>query len=820
MSSDHLPITTTINTKMKFKIIQHRNSYTNYKKAKWEKFKQEIEDTLANSAKPSNVHVSNKILTNAILLADKQHIPKGKIRSRKTLMSKEIRLLIHERDNMRKQNSNDPKIGDLNDKINKEIRQYNSNIWKEKLDENWDHKRNTHIYWNTLAQLQNKKIKQEPNRSIYFNNKEKITPTEKSNAFIKQFVKVDNYSTNKQNRKTDRKIRKLINSEKIKITSSQVFEAIKSSRNNNSTGPDNINIKHLKHLGPLAIDYLKDIYNLAINQNIIPQIWKCAKIIPILKPDKNANEGTSYRPISLLSPIVKILEKLILPMITSNIDNLTYQHGFKAKHSTTTALHKINERICDGLNKKNKIDRTVMVALDMSKAFDTVNIYKLIEKISKTNIPNNIIKFLSNYLKGRQAYTMLNNTTSKTLKLKAGVPQGGVLSPTLFNIYMSDIPTPPDNIQLEIYADDMTTLSSNKDYHVAEQNLQPYLNKIYTWTKENDLNLNANKSTSTLFTNDPSELNTTLSLTIDNVLIPTIKHPKILGLTFDQNLNYGEHIKITKEKANKSINIIKSLTSTKWGKSKETIVNTYKTLTRPVLEYASTIWAPIVSKTNLQKLQTVQNSALRTATGCTKDTNIQHLHEETKILPLKEHLQLHASQLRQKTMLPDHPLNSLHADKTKSRYRKQSIFYNKNYTVNITNKEDHINNDIAENNKKLIHTKIVNDYLQTKSPNKVLGQIAPEINKEEENLNRETRRTLAQLRTNKSPILFHYLNKINPTTYPTPNCPLCKKFRHDTFHLFNCERVACSKTVISLFNDPGYVRSLLARWRCVGGLPE
>jgi len=171
-------------------------------------------------------------------------------------------------------------------------------------------------------------------------------------------------------------------------------------------------------------------------------------------------------------------------------------------------------------------------------------------------------------------------------------------------------------------------------------------------------------------------------------------------------------------------------------------------------------------------------------------------------------------------MLPDHPLNSLNAGKTKSSYRRQSIFYNKNYTVNITNNLDQINHDIVEKNKKIIHTKIVHDYLQTKTPNKVLGQIAPEISKEEENLNRETRRTLAQLRTNKSPILFHYLNKINPITYPTPNCPLCKKFRHDTFHLFNCERVACSKTVISLFNDPGYVRSLLARWRCVGGLPE
>ena len=105
----------------------------------------------------------------------------------------------------------------------------------------------------------------------------------------------------------------------------------------------------------------------------------------------------------------------------------------------------------------------------MSKAFDTVNIHKLIAKLLDTNIPNRIIKFLSNYLKGRQSYTILQNTESKILKVKTGVPQGGVFSPVLFNIYMSDIPKPPKDVQLEIYADDMNTLSSYNKYELAEQ---------------------------------------------------------------------------------------------------------------------------------------------------------------------------------------------------------------------------------------------------------------------------------------------------------------------------------------------------------------
>ena len=115
-------------------------------------------------------------------------------------------------------------------------------------------------------------------------------------------------------------------------------------------------------------------------------------IRPIPKPNKDQGVGTSYRPISLLSPIAKTLEKIILPHITNNINNTSHQHGFKPKHSTTTALHNINNTITRGFNQLKPPDRRVSVALDMSKAFDTVHIHKLIDKLHNTQIPNTIKK--------------------------------------------------------------------------------------------------------------------------------------------------------------------------------------------------------------------------------------------------------------------------------------------------------------------------------------------------------------------------------------------------------------------------------------------
>src|SRR6476469_1491191 len=177
----------------------------------------------------------------------------------------------------------------------------------------------------------------------------------------------------------------------------------------------------------------------------------------------------------------------------------------------------------------------------------------------------------------------------------------------------------------------MNPAASHHNYLKAQETRQPYLEEIYSWTKENDLILNPDKSAATLFTPDPAEYNKTCALNqrINNTLIPTVKNPKLLGVTLDPKLNFAERTRITKEKADKSLNVVKALASTTWGKQQETLIATYETITRPVIEYGNTLWSPIISDTNLNKLQTNQNTALRIITGCTADTNIQHLRTET-----------------------------------------------------------------------------------------------------------------------------------------------------------------------------------------------
>ena len=157
------------------------------------------------------------------------------------------------------------------------------------------------------------------------------------------------------------------------------------------------------------------MFKTALNKNIIPHTWKLANIVPIPKPNKDTDKGTSYRPISLLSVIAKTLEKSLLPYITANIPNTPMQHGYKIQHSTVTALHTLNNTVAKGFNQMAPPARAITVALDMSKAFNTINIHTLIRKLLQTNIPGTIIKFIANYIKGRKAYT--TNPNNVNLKL-------------------------------------------------------------------------------------------------------------------------------------------------------------------------------------------------------------------------------------------------------------------------------------------------------------------------------------------------------------------------------------------------------------------
>ena len=209
----------------------------------------------------------------------------------------------------------------------------------------------------------------------------------------------------------------------------------------------------------------------------------------------------------------------------------------------------------------------------------------------------------------------------------------------------------------------------------------------------------------------------------------------------------------------------------------------------------------------------MQNAALRACTGCTHDTNIQHLHDETNILPIQKHLQLHASQIRQKAQYPLHPLYKYTTHHNSQRLMKPTTFNNSRYTTNIPTDPCTVTTADIKANMRDIHTTIVSQHLAARDNNKILCTHPPQVSSTEENLPRHTRRTLAQLRTNKSPFLLSYLYKIDASTHPSPLCPLCRTHEHTTQHLFSCPQIPTTLSAMDLWRDPSGVAALLDNWR-------
>ena len=307
----------------------------------------------------------------------------------------------------------------------------------------------------------------------------------------------------------------------------------------------------------------------------------------MLKPGKPKSEGSSYRPISLLCPSVKIFERLLLPELNS-LPLSNTQHGFRQNHSTTTALLPLAHKVALGFNQPRPPHRTVTVSIDFSKAFDTVSHTKLIHSLTtQTTLRHNTVRWLSAYLRGRMASCQYNNTKSPHRHARTGVPQGSCISPVLFNFFVSSYPLSP---QLTTsYADDFSDSFSSPDVSTAASALSAHSSHVVEWAQERGLAISLPKSSVTLFTSHTHQSHTNPPVSLHNTVLPLERNPCILGVTFDPHFTFSPHISSIISRASPRLNILRALAGTTWGASKETLLVTFKSLIQSLFTYASPI---------------------------------------------------------------------------------------------------------------------------------------------------------------------------------------------------------------------------------------
>ena len=815
LNSDHLPILINLHDFDSTSSELPSRLYSNFKKADWDAFEEYVELKLALMPEPGSCSQGEKILRAVLSEASNLYIPRGRTRNFVPNLSHDAKTLIYTRDQIRNTNPTHPEITNLNKHISQELDSSRRTTWERHVMQA-DPKESSSKFWSLLRQLAGKRAKTPANLPITFENKTLTSKKDIADAFCRLYTgrapPRDNH-----HRRLKRKIRKKTLDNNFKPFSPQLVQrAIKDSGTSTALGPDNLNIHHLRHLGPTGIQYLTHLFNLSIAHANIPAIWRKAVIIAIPKPGKPSTQGSSYRPISLLSPVIKVLERLVLPYLQSGFTFAESQHGFRSARSTTTALLPITESIARGFNQRKPPSRTTILAIDFSKAFDTVPHHRLLQRILQSNLNNNLTRWVAAYLNGRQACCQYQSARSRFRGARVGVPQGSVISPALFNFFVSDHPNTAD--LHTSYADDFTAAASSSSVPESAQRLTGHAADVAGWAEDRGLTISLAKSHTTLFTTDTHQFRLNPDVSLRGEPLATCRNPKILGITLDPSLTFSPHVKDLTKRTRSRLNIMRALAGVSWGQSRETLLTTYKALIKPLITYAAPVWYPNTCKSAIQPLQAVQNAALRIASGALLMSSQDHLHEEAKMLPVDRELSMLCSQFLLGALRQSHPSNAVvSADPGPRRIRStlQSKFFNsvQPYLQDGATPVDSYRRSLGS-----IHREAVADAIASIAPNRVLGRPPPPINPEEKDLPRPVRTTLAQLRSGFSSALGDYLYRIG--RQPSPLCPECDSAEHSVQHLFTCAAHPTDLCPADLWERPREVAGFISSLPSFAHLPN
>ena len=363
------------------------------------------------------------------------------------------------------------------------------------------------------------------------------------------------------------------------------------------------------------------LFNKSLSLGQVPAQWKMANISAIFKGKGSEQDPTNYRPISITSCLGKVMEKIIFKYLYNYLEQhniLTkHQSGFRPKDSTVNQLLEIYHVIIENLDKSKDIK---FVFCDISKAFDKVWHEGLIYKLSKYGIDGSLINWFKSYLSDRKQRVVNEGYKSQWEHTSAGVPQGSVLGPYLFLIYINDI---VDNINcnIRLFADDtslFTIIENNDSIKLLNEDLQ----SIARWSNDWCIILNPNKTKSLLITrkDNPNWPN----VVFNNVIIEDEPSHTHLGITLSSNGGWRDHVNKIYQKAAYRLNLMRML---KHDIDRNSLTRFFISDIRPILEYGDIIWDNL-NKNKSELLESIQLDAARIITGLRRGTNHEILYEE------------------------------------------------------------------------------------------------------------------------------------------------------------------------------------------------
>ena len=607
--SDHYPITYEIKTKIKRKKSTKRKCY-NFKRANWDALNEELVnvnwDAMLDSVEPEHAWLSFK---SKLFRCIDKHIPTITIKSefQPPWFDSELYQACQSKEDARRKFKRTKSQLDEINYIN--ARRYFNSLSNKKMRDNMynsdDPALITKKFWSHYKFVNNSHRIPE---CMYLKGHFRNTPLDKANLFNKHFC--DQFSeSSRYNTPFD-----YSNDENFDILfcPMKIYHLLSKINSNKAKGPDAIHGKILKFCAASLAYPLSVIYRISYNTGSIPREWKLANVVPIHKKGRK-EDIENYRPISLTCLVMKTFERLLKDKILLLTHHMLdeRQHGFLSKKSCTTNM----AGFCDSLALSlNDCVRTDIIYFDFSKAFDSVNHDILLHKLKYFyNLDGRLLKFITNYLCDREQQVVIGNSTSTRKAVLSGVPQGSILGPILFVLFINDLPKGLSHgTELALYADDTKiwrrVLTEND--HIS---LQRDIDYLYRWSIENKMNFHPLKCKVVSVANRPPALlgilpNIQYFYTLGDNTLDYSESEKDLGVDINSNLNFSEQCDRLLSKANQQFGLTKRtchfVNDTKRKRA------LFLSLVRSQFEHCSPIWRPL-NNTMAEKFECFQKKCIK-----------------------------------------------------------------------------------------------------------------------------------------------------------------------------------------------------------------
>jgi len=420
---------------------------------------------------------------------------------------------------------------------------------------------------------------------------------------------------------------------------SEIQNIISNLKSKQSQDCDNLSTRLIKYIGDAIADPLAHIVNLSLSTGLVPSNMKIAKVIPIFKKG-NASQFNNYRPISILPVFSKVLEKVVSNRLIEfvSVTNQIYKHqyGFRKGHST---IHPIIHLLNQIANENDKISKnlTMAVFLDLSKAFDTISHNILISKLENMGIRGVAKCWFESYLSNRKQFMSIQNAKSTTQVINCGVPQGSILGPILFLLYVNDIEH-ATTLPVLSFADDTSVTYSSNNLNLMYKTMNTELENLNQWFRANKLSLNVNKTKYMIFRPSSNYRHVdNLNLLINNTAIERIgnncntKCFKFLGILVDETISWKHHIdSICKKisRANYIINKVKNILN------KSSLLTLYHSLVQCHINYGLPVWG---SSTHINRLTIMQKKTMRIINRKRYNHHTEPLLKNNEVLKVDDH---------------------------------------------------------------------------------------------------------------------------------------------------------------------------------------